>query len=87
MEPLTITSLVLASLSLVASVVSPIIIATGAFINRIKRSDCCLGGHIELESPKNPPINIDPNQPPAKIMDDPKNQSFMNKINALIKNK
>ena len=81
-----IASIVLASLSLAGSIISPLIISAGAFITRIKKSDCCFGGaHIEMDSPKNPPLNLDPNQPQVPVPQVEPTPSFMNKIQNLLK--
>lgn len=56
-----VAAIVLSSLSLVGSIVSPLIVAIAYFINRIKVSDCC-GSHVELTpqqtQPINPPISL-----------------------------
>ena len=44
--------IILSAVNIVASLVSPIILATAYFINRIKTSDCC-NSHLELSSPTN----------------------------------
>jgi hypothetical protein len=62
MDPVSVSALVLACLSLVASVITPVVVAGAAFISRIKHSECC-GGDIDLADPT-------PNQPlitPAPI--------------------
>jgi hypothetical protein len=80
MDPLSITAIVLASLSLASSVLGPLILASAYFINRIKKSDC-LGAHIELTEPNlNPPVNLESNQPMPTVT-----PSFINKIQGLIK--
>lgn len=43
-----VASIVLASVSLVASIIAPVVMATALFINRIRKSDCC-GAHLELD--------------------------------------
>ena len=55
MSGIEISIIVISSLSLVASLVTPLIGATVLFMNRITKSDCCLG-HIELKDPTNEQI-------------------------------
>ena len=56
MDPVSVSTLVIACLSLVASVITPIILATSHFIDRVNKSTCC-GGEVDLD-PVNPiPLN------------------------------
>jgi hypothetical protein len=48
-----IAAIVLASLSLVASTISPVIIAGAHFIEKIKKSSCCGNSSVELADPTN----------------------------------
>lgn len=59
-------AIVLSSLSLVASVATPILTALALFIGKIKRSTCCGNSSIELDptnQPTNPPIILDRPKP------------------------
>lgn len=49
-----VASIVLSSLSLVAALLSPVVIAVAYFINRINHSQCC-GGEADL-SPASQPV-------------------------------
>ena len=75
-----IASIVLASVALVGSIITPIIVATATFINRIKESDCC-GGHIELETNK----KDEKDEKYKNEQELPKTESILNKINNLLK--
>lgn len=78
-DPATITIIVLSSLSLAASLISPLIIATSEFIKRIKKSDCC-GGHIELASQQH--INV---PKPEEKVELPKQDDLFNRFKDLFK--
>ena len=76
MDPVSITSIVLASVSLAASIITPIIVAGAHFINRVVQSDCCCGlGHVELT----------PEQQQQDVQKIEKQKSILNKLNDLIK--
>jgi hypothetical protein len=57
MDPVTLSTLIIACLSLVASLVTPVVVAGAAFVGRIKHSTCCGGGSIDLADPATQPIN------------------------------
>jgi hypothetical protein len=57
MDPVTVSTLIIACLSLVASLVTPVVVAGAAFVGRIKHSTCCGGGSIDLADPVTQPIN------------------------------
>lgn len=61
MDPVSISALVMACLSLAASVITPLVVASAEFIKRIKKSSCCGGSGIELADPTNmPPLQTQP---------------------------
>lgn len=51
----------LSIISLLASVISPVIIATAYFIEHIKHSECCMG-KLDMDSDNNKTINLPPPQ-------------------------
>jgi hypothetical protein len=52
-----VAGIVLGSISLVSSVVSPLIVAGAVFISRIRKSQCC-GGSIELDKQNQQPSPV-----------------------------
>lgn len=81
------TLLIITSLTLASSIVGPLILAGAAFINRIRKSDCC-GGHIELDaaqkSPKIPNEMSTIDKPEITNELQPK-ESTLNKLMNLLK--
>jgi hypothetical protein len=62
MDPVSVSALVLSIIGIVASTISPLVVAGAYFINRITQSDCC-GSHVALAEPSqnqplNPPVNL-----------------------------
>jgi hypothetical protein len=66
MDPVTIAALVLSIIGVVASTVSPLVLAGAYFVNRITESDCCLGGRVLL-SPPTQQIPSQPINPPLDL--------------------
>lgn len=80
-----IASIVLASLALASSIVTPLIIASASFINRVRKSDCC-GGHIELDAQKQSTVNEIPNiNTPESISQLKPTSSILSKFTNLFK--
>lgn len=81
-----IASIVIASLALASSIITPLIIAGASFINRIRKSDCC-GGHVELDAQKTPTTNEIPNINNSELINQLQpTPSVLNKLTNLFKN-
>ena len=53
-DPVTVSAIVMASISLAGSIFTPLVVGVVSFMNRITVSKCCCGGEIDLTKPPSP---------------------------------